>query len=143
MVKIRHTGIVTKNLKKSLLFWNKYLGFKILKEANEKGNLIDKIMQYKKVKVKTIKLLDKNGGLIEILYFKNSPKIKNNEIKPYSNGITHISITVKDIYKTYKNLQKKKVSFNSKPEVSEDGNVIMTYCRTPEGAFLELVQEIN
>ena len=101
MVKIRHTGIVTKNLKKSLLFWNKYLGFKILKEANEKGNLIDKIMQYKKVKVKTIKLLDKNGGLIEILYFKNSPKIKNNEIKPYSNGITHISITVKDIYKIY------------------------------------------
>ena len=61
MVKIRHTGLVTKDLKKSLLFWNKYLGFKILKDINEKGNLIDKIMLYKNVKVRTVKLLDKSG----------------------------------------------------------------------------------
>ena len=115
MVKIRHTGLVTKDLKKSLLFWNKYLGFKILKDINEKGNLIDKIMLYKNVKVRTVKLLDKSGGLIEILYFKNSPKIKKNIIKPYSNGITHISITIKNIHKLYDFLKKKKVSFNSKP----------------------------
>tara|TARA_B110000003_G_C16282494_1_gene391535 strand:+ start:89 stop:520 length:432 start_codon:yes stop_codon:yes gene_type:complete len=143
MVKIRHTGLVTKDLNRSLLFWNKYLGFKIFKDAKEKGNLIDKIMLYKKVKVRTIKLKDKSGGLIEILYFKNSPRIKRNKIKPYSNGITHISVTIKNIYKLYDFLKKKKVIFNSKPQISEDGNVIMTYCKTPEGAFLELVEEIK
>jgi hypothetical protein len=143
MVKIRHTGIVTKDLKKSLLFWNKYLGFKISKDVNEKGDLIDRIMSYKKVKVRTIKLKDKNGALIEILYFKNSPRIKKNIIKPYTNGITHISITIKNIFILYNFLKKKKIIFNSKPQVSEDGNVIMTYCKTPEGAFLELVEEIK
>jgi catechol 2,3-dioxygenase-like lactoylglutathione lyase family enzyme len=36
MVKIRHTGIVTSNLKKSLWFWKDQLNFKIKKKANEK-----------------------------------------------------------------------------------------------------------
>jgi catechol 2,3-dioxygenase-like lactoylglutathione lyase family enzyme len=143
MVKIRHTGIVTFDLKKSLLFWKKYLGFKVLKDQNEKGNLIDKIMFYKNVNVRTIKLVDDIANKIEILYFKNSPKIQKTKIKPYSNGYTHISITVKNIFKLYKFLKNKKIKFNSEPQISEDGNVIMTYCSTPEGAFLELVEEIN
>ena len=117
MIKIRHTGIVTKDLKKSLLFWNKYLGFKILKDVKEKGNLIDRIMLYKKVKVRTIKLKDKSGGLIEILYFKNAPKTKKNKILPYSNGLTHISVTIKNIYKLYEFLKKKKIIFNFKPQI--------------------------
>ena len=80
---------------------------------------------------------------LELLHFKNSPKIKNKIIKPYSKGFTHISITVKNIVGIYKMLKKKNIKFNSKPEKSLDGNVLMTYCRTPEGAFLELVQELK
>ena len=142
MVIIRHTGIVTKNLQKSIKFWNKYLKFKIHKQSNESGELIDRIMLYKNVKVKTVKLKDSNGLLIELLSFRNSPKTREKKIKPYSNGITHISITVKNIKKLYNFLIKKKIKFNSEPKVSADGKVLMTYCRTPEGAFLELVQEL-
>ena len=109
MIAIRHTGIVTRDIKKSLLFWNKYLGFKITKDLNESGRLIDKIMLYKNVKVRTLKLGDKNGNKIEILYFANSPKIKKNTIKPYSLGITHLSITVKNIFKLFKFLKKRKL----------------------------------
>lgn len=143
MVRIRHTGIVSKDIKKSLVFWNEYLGFKIQKDINERGNLIDKIMLYKNVRVRTIKMKDNAKNMIELLYFENSPKIKKNIIKPYSNGITHISVTVKNILKLYKQLKKKKIKFNSKPQLSQDGKVLMTYCETPEGAYLELVQEIR
>ena len=139
---IRHTGLVTNNIKKSLLFWTKYLSFKIHKEMDEDGDLIDKIMLYKDAKLKTIKLKDNNHNLLELLYFKNKPKIRINKIKPYSNGFTHISITVKNINSLYKSLIRKKIKFNSKPKISSDGNVIMTYCKTPEGAYLELVQEL-
>ena len=110
---------------------------------NEDGNLIDKIMLYPNAKVKTYKLIDSNKMILELLYFKNPPKIKKNKIKPYTNGFTHISVTVKDLDKLYKFLRKKKIKFNSKPQLSSDGNVLMTYCRTPEGAFLELVQELK
>ena len=143
MIKIRHTGLVTNDLKKSLIFWTKYLKFKIKKEMDEDGDLIDKIMLYQNVKVKTHKLVDNNNMLLELLYFKNSPKIKNNKIKPYTNGFTHISVTVKNLNNLYKFLKKNKIKFNSKPQVSIDGNVLMTYCRTPEGAFLELVEELK
>lgn len=139
---IRHTGLVTNNLKSSLVFWTKYLKFKIHKEMDEDGDLINQIMLYKNVKLKTIKLKDKKNNLLELLYFKNKPKIKINKIKPYSNGFTHISITVKNLNFLYESLVRKKVKFNSKPKISSDGNVIMTYCKTPEGAYLELVQEL-
>ena len=79
---IRHTGIVTKNLKKSLWFWCKQLKFKIKKAANEKGNTIDSVLGYKNIKVKTIKLADNRENLIEILYFLNSPKVKKIEFSP-------------------------------------------------------------
>ena len=143
MIEIRHTGMVTNNLSKSIIFWVQYLGFKISKELNESGDLIDKLMLYKNVQLKSIKLDDYKGNKIEILYFKNSPKIKKKVIKPYSNGFTHISLTVKSVMDLYKFLKKKKIVFNSKPKKSEDGKVLMTYCRTPEGAFLELVEELK
>ena len=142
MIKIRHTGIVTKNLKQSLNFWVKTLGFKVKKKLNERGELIDKVIGYKNVRVKTLKLADNYGNLIEILYFFNSPKLKKITIKPYTNGYTHISLTVKNIQSIYKVLKKKKIIFNCFPKESANGKVCMTYCKTPEGAFLELVEEL-
>lgn len=143
MIKIRHAGLVTKNLSKSLFFWNKTLKFKIKKRAIETGVLIDDIMGYKSAKVETLKLIDENGAILELLHFKNSPSEKKKIIKPYTNGFTHISVTVKNIKKSYKILKKMKIKFNSKPSKSADGMVLMTYCKTPEGAFLELVQELK
>jgi len=142
MIKIRHTGIVTKNLKKSLYFWVDLLGFKIKKKLNEKGELIDKVIGYKNVRVKTLKLEDSYKNLIELLYFSNPPRFKRTSIEPYTNGYTHISLTVKNIEFMYQIFKKKKIIFNSPPKRSADGMVKMTYCRTPEGAFLELVQEL-
>ncbi len=142
MIRIRHTGLVTKNLKESLFFWNKVLNFKIKKRAIESGALIDMIMEYKSAKVETVKLADTSGVLLELLYFINAPIKKKSRIRPYSNGFTHISLTVKDIKKTYKKLRKLKIKFNSKPSKSSDGSVLMTYCKTPEGAYLELVEEL-
>ena len=142
MIKIRHTGIVTKNIKESLYFWCKTLGFKITKDLIESGNLIDKVLGYKKIKVRTIKLKDTNGNLIELLHFINPPKTKLNKIKPYSNGITHLSITVKNIDLIYRKLKKNNTKLNTKHQISADGNVKMTYCTAPEGSFLELVQEL-
>ncbi len=143
MNKIRHTGLVTNNLKRSLFFWNKILKFKIKKRALEKGDLIDRIMEYNNSKVETIKLSDTSGMILEILNFKNAPKQKKNLIKPYSNGFTHISLTVKDINKIYKRLKNIRIKFNSEPTKSKDGKVMMTYCKTPEGAYLELVEELK
>tara|TARA_B100000989_G_scaffold298895_1_gene290825 strand:- start:16255 stop:16683 length:429 start_codon:yes stop_codon:yes gene_type:complete len=142
VIKIRHTGIVTKDIKKSLYFWNKIFKFKINKDLNEKGKTLDKVLKHRNVKVRTLKLKDDFGNLIELLYFKSPKAIDQNKYFTNSKGITHLSVTVKNINYIYKKY-KKKIKFNSKPLLSEDKKVLMTYCRTPEGCFLELVQELK
>tara|TARA_B100000963_G_scaffold41570_1_gene30920 strand:+ start:10717 stop:11145 length:429 start_codon:yes stop_codon:yes gene_type:complete len=142
MIVIRHTGLVTKNIKKSLNFWCDLIGFKVYKDIIEYGDAIDNILKLKNTKVRTIKLKDKKKNLLELLHFLK-PK-KNKIKKTFSNsiGYTHISITVKDIDKLCKKLKMHKVKFNSPPQISKDGRVKMTYCQTPEGSFLEIVEEL-
>tara|TARA_B100000780_G_scaffold21785_1_gene14020 strand:- start:1258 stop:1533 length:276 start_codon:yes stop_codon:yes gene_type:complete len=82
MINIRHTGIVTNDLKKSLIFWQKIIGFKIVNSLVEKGDLLDKVLGYKNVNVRTIKLKDTKNNLIELLYFINSPSVKKKILNP-------------------------------------------------------------
>ena len=111
MITIRHTGIVTKNLDKKIIFWQKLIGFKQVNSQIERGDLIDSVLGYENVKVRTIKLKDKNKNLIELLYFYNSPNKADKKINPYTPGYTHISITVKNIQSIYKKL--KSIKLNS------------------------------
>ena len=142
MIRIRHTGIVTVNIKESLNFWEKYFNFRIKKDIIEEGVTLDKVLKFKNVKVRTLKLSDSYGNLIELLQFKNPISKSVRKIRANSVGITHISLTIKNLDKKYKKL-KNKIKFNTKPMLSADKKVLMTYCRTPEGCFLELVQELK
>ena len=137
---IRHTGIVTNNLKKSLWFWREQLKFKIKKTANERGDTIDSVLGYKNVKVRTIKLADNRENLIEILYFLNPPKVKKNKVFPYSNGITHLSITVKKLNNLYKKLKKNKVKFFSPPLKSPYDPVSTCFCYDPDNYLIQFVE---
>ena len=68
---IRHTGIVVKNLQKSLKFFTQILGFKVLQQADETGKFIDKILNLNKAKLITVKLIAANSNIIELLDFEN------------------------------------------------------------------------
>ena len=52
-------------------------------------------------------------------------------------------MTVNNLQKTYKKLKNKNIRFISKPNISDDGNVKITFCRAPEGTLIELVEEID
>jgi catechol 2,3-dioxygenase-like lactoylglutathione lyase family enzyme len=138
---IRHTGLVVKNLKKSKQFWINYFGFKVRKEIKEKGKILSKVLGLNEVIIKTCKMFDKKNNMLELIYFYK-PKIKNKKTFVNSNGFTHIAINVDDLDKFY-NKFKKKIIFNNKPQTSEDGKVKFIYCKTPEGAYVELVEEIK
>jgi len=144
-IKIRHIGLVCPNLKKSMNFWCKELGFKVQRRMKEEGPIIDSIIGYNNVKLEIVKIADQNGNLLELLHFKNAPR--ENKVqwkgKTYSNGFTHLALTVKNIDHIYNNLKKNKIKFNCKPQLSKDGKVKLTYCKTHEGVFLELVEPIK
>ena len=68
---IRHTGIVVKNLQRVVKFFTQILGFKVLKQADETGKFIDKILNLKKTKLITVKLSAPDGNVLELLKFGN------------------------------------------------------------------------
>ena len=79
--------------------------------------------------------------MLELIYFLK-PKVKNKKIFVNSNGFTHIAMNIDNLDGFYKKFRKK-IIFNNKPQISKDGKVKFIYCKTPEGAYLELVEELK
>jgi len=139
-LKIRHTGIVVSDIDKSLHFYNKLLGFKIVKDMREAGPFVDKILGLSGVSVRTIKM-DAGGSLIELLCFKSHPAHAQPRIIT-SLGCTHIALTVDNLDNCFNMLKGESVFFVSEPQVSPDGNAKVAFCKDPDGTFIELVEEL-
>ena len=136
---IRHIGIVVENLELSLHFYRDLLGFKITREMEESGNYIDNMSALSEVKVKTLKMAAPDGQLIELLKFHSHPeKQKKRAINDI--GIAHISFTVDDLNSEYEKLKNEGRAFNAPPQLSPDGYAKVTFCKAPEGTFIELVE---
>ena len=90
-MKIRHIGLVVLNIQVSVRFWTKYLGFRIFKTMNEKGEVLDKMFGYKNLQIKSIKLKDKSGSILELIEIKK-PKLKKVDNLTINNGITYTSV---------------------------------------------------
>ena len=87
----------------------------------------------------TVKLGYNKKIFLELLYFKGL-KQKNRDTKIFSNGLTHFSITVKNLDKLYVALKKNNIKFLSKPTMSYDNKVKLVFCKSPENIFIELVE---
>ena len=140
---VRHFGIVVRNMEKSLYFYKDVLGFKIVREMDESGIHIDKMLSLNKVKVKTIKLSVDNGiTLVELLEFK-SHRREIEERKFFDYGPSHLALTVNDLDGCFKELKKKGIEFNSEPQLSPDGYAKVVFCLDPDGMPIELVEVLK
>ena len=63
----RHTGIICRDIKKSLYFYKDLLGLKIVQEFWDDTDYINKVSGLKKAKVHFIKLKMKSGEILELL----------------------------------------------------------------------------
>tara|TARA_B100000073_G_scaffold242190_1_gene203148 strand:- start:443 stop:892 length:450 start_codon:yes stop_codon:yes gene_type:complete len=141
--KVRHIGLVVRDLEKSLKFWCEILGFSIENIMEEKGQHLDLMMGLPNVNVTTAKLSDKNGSLIELLYFKNYSDDNDLVKHPYSKGLTHIALTVDNLEKTIGKLKKLNLIDPNIPVTSPDGKVKVVYAKCHEGLLIEFVQELS
>jgi len=136
---IRHTGIVVNDLETSLYFYRDLLGFQIVKQMEESGTYIDNISSLHNIKVTTVKMAAPDGQMIELLQYHSHPREqKLREICDI--GIAHIAFTVEDLKSEYDRLKASGVPFNSPPQLSPDGYAKVTFCTSPEGTLIELVE---
>ena len=139
---IRHTGIVVQNLNQVRNFWIKIMGFKIEKEIEDSGSYIDNIVGLKNTHVKTVKLKDHKGNMIELLKFNSHPDHYEWLGSPSSTGLTHIALNVDDIERIIESMNSEGYINKKKFQLSPDGRVKVIYVRGPEGLILELVETL-
>ena len=139
----RHVGIVVHDLEKTKDFWVNSLGFKPHFEAKEESPYIDELLVIKDPRLTTVKLIDSNGFIIELLKFENY-QVKNSwsgDLK--TTGLTHIALTVDNLDELVDKLKKLNYAPLSEIKISPNKKVKVVFVKGPEAIMLELVQELE
>jgi catechol 2,3-dioxygenase-like lactoylglutathione lyase family enzyme len=143
---IRHVGFVVKDLEESLKFYSGVLGLEIYRRFTEEGDFIDSLTDIKKVKLEWAKLIIPKAGLIELLQYHSHPDLDelSNVDRGTSNrlGCSHVALTVQDLSTLYQDLVSNGYHCNSEPLIAPGGKAKILYCHDPDGAILELIEDI-
>ena len=138
---LRHFGITVTDIQESIRFYGDLLGFKILRIMDESGDHIDAFSDLKGVRVKTVKMRDPAGGVIELLQYDSHPSAANFD-KINRIGCSHFAVTVNNLDSLVAKIEKAGYFLNCQPQLSPDGKVKLTFCNGPDGVLIELVEEL-
>ncbi len=130
------------DLEKTKDFWINALGFKPHIEAKEGSPYIDELLAIKDPRLTTVKLIDSNGFIIELLKFENY-QVENSwsgDLK--TTGLTHIALTVDNLDELVDKLKKQNYAPLSEIKISPNKKVKVVFVKGPEAIILELVQEL-
>jgi hypothetical protein len=144
-VKIRHVGVVVKDLELWLAILVEDFKFYIWRDQIEEGQFISDLVGILKTKVRTVKLKDSNNSVIELLQFESPTKHyeEPSGLQPNSLGITHIALQVTSIDDAIGKLFARGFSPICAPLVSADGLAKVSYVRGPEKVLLEIVELVS
>ena len=123
--KVHHVAIIASDYEKSKEFYNKILGFKILKETYRKNR-----DSYK------LDLLVDGGTQIELFSFPNPPKRVTN---PEATGLRHLAFEVGNIDSSVRYLESKGISVEP-IRIDEITGKRFTFFKDPDGLPLELYE---
>lgn len=142
MLKLRHIGIVVRNLEKSKEFYQNLFDLEVVNQVIEEGEYVEKLVGIKDASIHWVKLKAKDGTVLELLEYKNSPYTIKDDYPANRIGCSHIAISVQDIESIYNKLQNYGCTCNSTPLYSPDGKVKVMYCHDIDGTILEIVEEL-
>jgi catechol 2,3-dioxygenase-like lactoylglutathione lyase family enzyme len=136
-------GIVVNDLEKTKDFWINTLGFKLRIEAKEESPYIDELLAIKNPGLTTVKLIDSNGFIIELLKFENYQVDNSWSGDLKTTGLTHIALTVNNLGELADRLKRGNYQTLSEIKISPNKKVKVLFVRGPEAIMLELVQELE
>jgi catechol 2,3-dioxygenase-like lactoylglutathione lyase family enzyme len=143
MTSVRHAGIVVANLDRALNFYCGLLDLTIARRMRETGHFVSAILGLEDAAVETVKLSGSGDCQIELLAFAK-PAPTMGAAPPLTRiGPTHIALVVNDLDQVYRRMSDQGVEFTTPPLISDDGGAKVTFCRDPDGTFLELVEPLR
>lgn len=139
--RIRHTGIVVRDLNRAAAFYEA-LGFQTRSREQEEGPFLEQVIGLEEVRVETAKLKSPCGNSIELLQYHSHTDQKEVELQPPNQlGCSHIAFSVVSIEDSLALVQRLGGSQVNPP--ATNGTVRVAYCHDSEGNLLEFVEEIT
>lgn len=142
---VHHTGIIVKNLDRSIYFYHDLLGLPIQTEPSPwfSGDQLAQGVGVPGASLRQVNLRV-GDGVLELLEYGNRPQ-GNDEVPPQNRlGSMHIALRVDDIRATVAELEAKGITFLSEPNVVDEGVLAgwrWIYFHDPDGVTIELVEE--
>ncbi len=142
VVGYRHVGIITKDIQKSINFYNKILGLEIIQEFYDSSDYINEITGLKNATAHFVKLKTEDGAVIELLEYPTH-KTDSVNISIINVGVLHIALRVLDADEAYSKLNSLGIKTLSKPVLSSEGIAKVFFCIDPDNVRVELVEMLN
>ena len=141
----RHTGLVVRDIERSLSFYQGLLGLSVVSRKKESCPYIETVVGIPGAALEWVKLKSADEYHVELIQYSPDGQSSSEAGNARSDkqGCSHIAFTVRDIDTVYNKLQSKGCHCNSKPQTSPDGLARVMYCHDPDGIIIEFVEEIK
>jgi len=125
-----HTSIRTRNMEKSIYFYTRFLGLKVLSRREIPQN---------NAEIAFLRGSDGKGAILELTFYKNQKKFIQSE---YENRLfDHLAFEVKSMEKTIAAMRGEHVTVTDEPfRLSPNGSLI-AFVEDPDGTLIELIEK--
>jgi len=142
---VHHTGIIVKNLDRSIYFYHDILGLEFSNEPSPwfEGDDLAAAVGVPGAKLRQVSLWVGSNATLELLEYANRPADNDTPIQQNYLGAMHLAFHVDDIQATCEDLKAKGVTFLSEPNTVDEGVLAgwrWVYFHDPDLIPLELVQ---
>jgi len=124
-----HTSIRTSNVERSIDFYTRLLGLKVLSRREIKQNNAE-IVFLRDPKGK--------GCTLELTFYRNQKKLTQPEYE--ERLFDHLAFEVTDMEKTIAALRKEKVTITDEPYKLEPNGPVIAFVEDPDGTLIELIE---
>lgn len=142
---VHHSGIIVKDLDRSIYFYHDVLGLEFSNEPSPwfEGEELARGVGVPGARLRQVCLLAGND-IVELLEYSNRPEGNDTPIQQNYLGAMHLALRVDDIEAKKAELEQKGVEFLSEIHTVDEGVLAgwkWVYFHDPDGITLELVQE--
>ncbi|MDP4633988.1 MAG: VOC family protein [Pontimonas sp.] len=145
MRSVHHTGIIVKDLDRSIYFYHDILGLDFVNEPSPwfEGDTLADAVGVPGAKLRQVSLQVGESAILELLEYANRPSDNDTPIQQNYLGAMHLAFHVEDIDAKVAELRAKGVHFLSDPNTVDEGVLAgwkWVYFHDPDEIPLELVE---
>ena len=137
---VQHTGLTVSNLERSVDFYVRILGCKLIMSQEKTGGYLAAIVGYPNASLKMAHLSDPAGHHV---FEYMVPEMVKTELEPRRIGNAHLCFLVSDLNAIYNAIKNEGITFISGPvdvDTGVNAGGVGLYLRDPDGITMELFQ---